>query len=462
MGIRIINQMVDTLKLHYYPASELNEAQLHSYNAFVEDMKELKESAKIIKHDDNDMRFVKTTINNVSFNVMARSVKSFQALLQNGDITIALKQITDKSNNPVVKVEFRSEFLARNGYVKCINLVDKIISKFLPLFTVKVSEIHLCTDIQGYDLKKIDNERFAFRNRSAQGFEDIDKVLYSNGNRTTGFSFGKDDFMMRIYDKSYQISKVKKAGYVKVLRWETNPIYNENEKVWRVEFQFRREYLKTLIGKDGILDGFENVLNSIPDLWAHAHSRLTHNNLTDEQCIDVYRGYFYKNGVKTELSTETKRKRVQRAGLSPFWELVSKFNNIEKTIKLSKYHESKKPEVEYFINAYKGLISTFMKFNRGGMDSDLASQILIEANERELNDKGFSILDNARFKAVDYVEDMRRNFYQNGVVVDGFTEYSTDLKANLKKHFDILESPKEKNDFLEEIIKRGTFIYANL
>ncbi len=459
--MRIINQMVDTLKLHYYPSSELNEVEITSFNNFIEKLKELKEDAKLIKNDDNDLRYIKTEILNISFNVMARSVKSFSAFIQNGDITIALKSITDKSSNPIIKVEFRSEFLARNGYVKAINQVNKIISSFLPLFQIKVSEIHLATDVQGYNLSKLDRERFRFRNRTLQDFSEIDGTMFASGNKTTGFSFGKDNFMMRVYDKTHQISKVKKAGYVKVLRWEQNPNYNENEKVWRIEFQFRREYLKTLVGKDGILDGFENVLNSIPDLWSHAHSRFTHNDLSDNQCIDVYRGYFIEKGVQKELSKNTQKMRIQRAGLSPFWETISCFNNFEPKIQISKFTEAKKPEVEYVINAFKGVVSTFVKLNRGNFDKDLLSEILIQANEEEINKKGFSILDNARFKAVEHIDQMRTNYLKNGLFVDGFDDYKNDLKQNLLNHFNTIEIPKERNRFMDEIIKRGTFIYAS-
>ena len=460
-NVRIINQMVDTLKLHFYPSHDLNEKQLTSYNTFVDNMKKLKLEAQQIKNDDNSNRFVKTSIDGRKFQVMANSVKSFSVLLENGDITIALKHITDKSNNPVIKVEFRSEFLTRYGYVDAINRVTKFIDTILPIYNIKVSEIHLCTDFQGYDITQMDKDRMSFRNRGLQDFTEVDNTLFSSGHKKTGFSFGKGDFMLRIYDKSHQIQYKKKAGYVKTLRWEINPDYDENQKVWRVEFQFRRAYLKTLIGKDGIIDGFTNVLNSIPDLWKHATERFVHYNLSQKQCIDIYTCETEHQGKVIPLRAETIKKRKQRAGISPLWEKISTFNNVEKSYNITRHKELKKPEAEYVVNAFKGVVSTMVKLQRGAFDKQYLTQLIIEADERDLNKKGFSILDQAKLKSVEHLQDMKIQFEQNGVLVDGFDEYKNDLQKNLLETLKSIDDKEYKNRFFAECVKRGTLVYGS-
>ncbi len=90
-------------------------------------------------------------INDVSFNVMAVSQSSFNVVLQNSDISISLLKISDTHSNPIIKVEFRAQFLLRNGYTVAINLVKDIINSMIQTYKIKVSEIHLAKDLQGYE-----------------------------------------------------------------------------------------------------------------------------------------------------------------------------------------------------------------------------------------------------------------------------------------------------------------------
>ncbi|RLA83624.1 MAG: hypothetical protein DRG78_03820 [Epsilonproteobacteria bacterium] len=456
--VTIINQMVDTLKFHFYPNNDLNPNEIEHYNNKIDTLIESKKEAMLVSSDSNDDRYVKTKIKNVSFHVMARTVKSFSVLVQNQDMTIAFKKITDKSNNPVIKLEFRSEYLSRYGYIQCIKEVQQIINSILPDYLIKVSEIHLATDIQGYNFNKLDVDRITCRNRQKTTISNPETSIFGNGTRFSTMSFGKGDFMLRIYDKTYQIQKVPKASYVKHTRWEVNGLYNPNLPVWRIEYQFRRKHLKTLIGKDGLLDGFEVVLNSIPDLWAYACSRFVHFDITAQQCIDIYTQTTLYKGVVIPLQKETIKKRYQRAGISQLWLQISTYNDYSSQ-NIEKHKEIKKPEVQYVVNAFKGLVSTFVKLNRGNFNKEELATVITTANEEELNKKGFSILQSAKLKAVDYVQDMRKQYFQNGVIVDGFKDYQRELNKNLKDTLSLIEDKKEKDKFFEEVLNRGTLIY---
>jgi len=459
--ITIINQMVDTLKIQMYPSQDLNEKQIKDYNMFIEDSKELKQEAMLLKNDNKDMRYVKTKIDNISFNVMASvGGTGFSVHLKNNDVDMMFANISDKSNNPIIKIEFRSEYLSRNGYVKCLNQVQKIIRTILPLFTIKVSELHIATDIQGYNFTKLDLERVRCRNRIKKGYDDIITSQFSQGSKFNSMSFGKDDFMMRIYNKTSQIASVPHAAYVEQTRWVPNGLYNPDLDVWRIEIQFRRKHLKTLIGKDGILDGFAVVLNSIPDLWSYGMSRFVHHDLSRQQALDMIAKDTIHNGKLIPLSQSAINKRYQRAGISDLWKIVSTFNNF-KSEDISKYKESKKPEVQYLVNCYKGVVSCATKLLRGDFNSEVIAEIITNANEEELNKKGLSILNSAKLKAVDYMQDRKKEFNDYGVIKDGFKDYESDLQENLKKTFQLIEStnPTEANEFFEQCIKRGTMIY---
>ena len=109
-----------------------------------------------IKSHDTQQRFVKSNINDVSFNVMAVSQSSFNVVLQNSDISISLLKISATHSNPIIKVEFRAQFLLRNGYTVAINLVKDIINSMIQTYKIKVSEIHLAKDLQGYEFSTFD------------------------------------------------------------------------------------------------------------------------------------------------------------------------------------------------------------------------------------------------------------------------------------------------------------------
>jgi predicted transglutaminase-like protease len=155
------------------------------------------------------------------------------------------------------------------------------------------------------------------------------------------------------------------------------------------------------------------------------------------------------------------KKRKQRAGISRFWEEISTFNNNESNFNISRFKELKKPEVEYVVNAFKGVVSTMVKLQRGDFDKKYLSQIIIEADEKELNKKGFSILDSAKLKAVDYLQDMRIQYEKNGIYVDGFDEYKNDLQNNLLETLKAIDDKGYKNRFFEECVKRGTLVYGS-
>jgi hypothetical protein len=459
--ITIINQMVDTLKIQMYPSHDLSEKQMSDYNMFIEDAKELKQDAMLLKNDNKDMRYIKTEIDTVSFNVMASvGGTGFSVHLKNNDVDMMFAKISDKSNNPIIKIEFRSEYLSRNGYIKCLYEVQKVIRTILPLFSIKVSELHIATDVQGYNFTKLDLERVRCRNRIKKGYDDVIKSQFSQGSKFNSMSFGKDDFMMRIYNKTSQIASVPHAAYVEQTRWVPNGFYNPDLDVWRIEIQFRRKHLKTLIGKDGVLDGFAVVLNSIPDLWSYGMSRFVHHDLSRQQALDMIAKDTIHNGKLIPLSQSAINKRYQRAGLSSLWNTVSTFNNF-KSENISKLNESKKPEVQYLVNCYKGVVSCATKLLRGNFDSEIIAEIITNANEEELNKKGLSILNSAKLKAVDYMSDREKEFNDYGVIKDGFKDYESDLQENLRKTFQLIESknPDEANVFFEQCIKRGTMIY---
>lgn len=451
-----LGSIVDTLKINATfnsLAFEKNEEyqdkqiedEIKAFNLIVEDLIKLKDKAQRIKSHDAQKRFEKTILNGVEFRVMATSSASYSVILQNGDISIFLRKFSKLVKNPVIKVEFRAEFLAHYGYVKAVDSVQRLIKyEFIQNPVWRIKEIHLATDIQGFEFTPLDFYRIKTLSRNRTVFMEDEKNSHFSGQRFTGMTFGKGDLMLRIYNKTAEISKNKKKGFIEVLKWEHNPNFNPDLKVWRIEGQIRRDKLKELAFADTFtndegeeikininLDSLDSVLDNIPSIWKLFINRFMHKNLLDSQIHEQMQGYKrLKDGSIKILLPDTFKKRFQKATTSRIWNLISTFNGYQ-GYELSKFEDIKKPEVQYVENAYKALISTFTKLKRGNFSTSDLVEVIHNANDKFFNKKGFSILDNARINALDYLSSAKYYYTKFNCTFDGFDEFESELYKNL-------------------------------
>ncbi len=440
LNIITLNDIVDTLKLQFYPNLNITVEEMNLYNKTVDSFCNHKEDAQAIKNNDSQKRFVNVDFAKNKYRVMATSQSGFNVILQNGDISISLLRYSPTSSNPLIKVEFRAEFLLRYGYKKAIQSVKNIINNFYTNYHVKVSEIHLAKDIQGYEFSTYDFHRIKTLSRSKTIFHNDISSEHYYGNKFTGFSIGKGDEMLRIYNKTTEISQKKEKAFISVLKWAYNPQFDKTKIVWRLEFQLRRERLKHLLGNNGLLDSLDNVLDAISSIWLYCTNRFVHKGLSNKQIREQMLGFEeLENDSINILNPESLRKRFQRADTSFLWDSIKKFDD-NQTFTLQRVKDIKKPEVEYVKNAYKAVISTFVKLKRGAFDSSELTQILLDA-DRELKEKtNFNIIDKARLNALDYISNAQVYYEQNGIVEDGFYKYKKDLISNLHDTFALIEN----------------------
>lgn len=461
--ITVINQMVDTLKLHFYSLENTSSEEINNYNNLVDDLKDLKSEAMNILSRSRDDRFMPKTINNLDFKVMASTTSGFNVSIENGNISVSIRSITKVITSPIIKVEFRSEFLARVGHIRAIKLVNKFISSILPTHKIKVSEIHLACDVQGYEFNNLDFYRIKTLSRNKRGFSEVDnKEFYFDSSSCTGLSFGKGDLMLRIYDKTVEINKNKKKAFIEATRWIPNNLYNPDKKVWRIEFQLRRNHFKHLSSDTyGLLDSLESVINSIPDLWGYCVNKFTHKEISNQHIFDRLQGYkTLKNGSIKAITKEAIKKQFQRADITELWSSIQTFNNF-KSKNLTRYEEIKKPEVQYVENAFKGLISTFVKLNRGDFSATHLVDLLMTANQKNINNKGYSILDNARAKSLHYMDTQKVVYKRHGLYEDGFELYQKELKENLRDSFRFMDDMLPSIEFYNDVKASGLLLNAS-
>lgn len=440
--IKIINQAVDTYKEHYYPIELLSKGEIIDYNDFVFDLISLKKEAQEITAKNGDERYITQTINNHKFHIMATTQKGFAVTIKNSDVSISFKRFKTISKQPCIKIEYRAEYLARYGYVKCVETLQNFLKDILPHSYAVASEMHLCTDIQGYDFTVLDFFRLKSRSRKSEIFTDEESSSFFDSKKFTGLYIGSGNFMIRIYDKTHEIKKYPEKAFVKPSRWLVSDDYEEDKTVWRIEVQIRREKLKTLFNGSTFMDNSISCLNNLTSVWSLFMDKFKLKDLSEESAIQIMLGKKkYKNGLVKPLTKYAIRKRFKEANDAPIWKSISDFWET-KGRNLTYQEEIKKPSKLYVENSIKSVISTLTKHMNGQFDSQALADIAYDMNKKEKDKKDMTVFDSARIKAVESFNKNKVYYEQNinnGVfIADDFKLYEQNLERNLVTLFSSL------------------------
>jgi hypothetical protein len=71
---------------------------------------------------------------------------------------------------------------------------------------VTVSRVDVYADMQGWRLELADLDRFVCRGRGRRAFLEREQA-FASGRRLTGFMFGRDALVARLYDKTAEIRR---------------------------------------------------------------------------------------------------------------------------------------------------------------------------------------------------------------------------------------------------------------
>jgi hypothetical protein len=230
-GVTPLLSGIDSL----YLFSKLNLSQ-----SFAEELRELKTRAV----EQRSQGAVKLGIGDFEVTVQPNSARTAEFLLTGEHIALRLNDTNDRRTAmgfPAVAVELRSLYLWNAGAAKAVDQVSKLLRPFLFLPTgvttveFGVSRLDLTCDFQGWVPEG--NETFTSRARK--------RATYRNGNAVTGFTFGKTPVGARLYDKTEEIrTNVEKQWFEDL--WRESSDFEPSRPVWRLEFQFSREFLNDL------------------------------------------------------------------------------------------------------------------------------------------------------------------------------------------------------------------------
>jgi hypothetical protein len=432
----------------------MTDEDLTNYNNIIQEFIYKKDEAMQTKVKYGDERTINYDFKNYKFNVLATTNRGFNVSIKNNDIFVSLRKIKILDSNPIIKVEFRAEYLTRCGYIEAIERVELFLKNLIPCYEIKISEIHLCADVQGHNFNLLDTYKFKTNSRSSKLFESTDdKISYINNKVFTGFSMGNGDYMMRIYNKSHEIDKFKNKAYIKPLKWDMNPKYNSLKDVWRIEFQIRRSKLKTIVGENGVLDGFEIVLNAIPDLWSMAIKQFSFRDLDNQHSIDVITGQIKLKDKFVPLTKDTLKKRFQNSSIHPIWNTLSTFNSF-KGKPLSKHKEITYGSIQYVGNSIKALVSTLSKYNGGVFSSEILANTIEKVNQDNLSKHGLTILESGKLKMLDYLYKAKEYQNINGVVIDDFDLLEDNILNEIRYSYAQIENNSCSVQTFEEYYKK--------
>jgi hypothetical protein len=160
---------------------------------------------------------------------------------------------------PAAYVRLLSSFIHELGPTSAFAAVRLFVSGpvLAEIEEVRCSRVDIYTDFQGWVPSSDDYERFVVRSRKNTWHT----AVHHEGRSFTGFTFGRDAMVARLYDKSLEITRSGKDWMRAVWGDRFNPL----QPVWRLEFQFRRQMLK-----ECSLDGADEVIDRRQELWVYA------------------------------------------------------------------------------------------------------------------------------------------------------------------------------------------------
>jgi hypothetical protein len=160
---------------------------------------------------------------------------------------------------PAVYARIASEFIHEVGPLSALASLKSFVGTLLLSQTDEMvcSRVDVYADFQGWVPRSEDYDRFITRSRRNTSH----LAVHYSGRHFTGFTFGRDAMVARLYDKGLEIVHSGKNWMHEV--WADR--LDVAAPVWRLEFQLRRQILA-----ECSLTEPEDVFAKRPSLWAYA------------------------------------------------------------------------------------------------------------------------------------------------------------------------------------------------
>lgn len=214
----------------------------------LEELESLKNAVQSTEEPTIQFRIVE----NCTWNLHRSGTLKFNYRLTSGDVTLLLNNRKANGSIPTARLEIGSLSCWSPGYLYYYERVKRLL-QFLgaTLIREEVSEVHLAVDFLNVDIKNLGidiEDKWVSR---AQQFN-----THRERRKFTGISMGKNEIMLRIYDKVYELKARRNTNKRELFADIWGYFIYCQSPVTRVEFQLRRPVLKE----------FENKLQTVKDL----------------------------------------------------------------------------------------------------------------------------------------------------------------------------------------------------
>ena len=215
----------------------------------------LNEKKTLAQSDDEKKQALATMdIEDHHFEVIDKGAGYYTYILADNWYQIKITA-SKKQKVPTIYVQIKSELLNRAGHEYSIYKLREIVSKLLVLIEEeKVSRADIFVDfVTDADIERIEEQSLVTKTRKK------DKHWYGG---FTGWSLGLGGIISaRLYDKTVEIKKSQKDYLIKF--WEYGG-WDPSERVWRLEFQLKREFLGQMHIKT-----YSDLLSKTNDIWQY-------------------------------------------------------------------------------------------------------------------------------------------------------------------------------------------------
>jgi hypothetical protein len=264
---------------------------------------------------------------------------------------------------PAVVVQLHSAYLHSMGVDRGLDLMEGLLRHEIlaGAYDLAVSRIDIYADVQGWELRLADLDRFVSFGRHRRGFQE-NQQAFAVGSRLSGFMIGRDALVARLYDKTAEIQK-RGLGWLPDL-WGTD---GRDQAVWRLEFQYRRAALAEFN-----LKRVDDVVASVQDLWRYATE------------------------VWLSLRLPTRHSLTRRWPVDPLWEEIRRIRIAPSTTGVVRRRLEEADELR-LVQGLQGYVSS-LAARRDRMDLDDAMEDFGTVLRRYLDSRGRQFASEVRRK----------------------------------------------------------------
>ena len=374
---KIVHQGIDTLVFGINCTDEAVFAT--KFKRFVSVVKTAKEAAQSVNTFGE--KFYKTDLglDYGDFFVSSKGLGgSYFGFVKNDDVFFSVSDTDFEANSLYhIKLQFRSIYLLKYGFVVCIEQVKKFLNDvFDGKFEIKILRVDVCSDVAGIKYTPVDFFNFRSLKKishfsqttikeagddsvivsedetdlSKVDLADINVNNFMRFNRFEGMSFGKNPDMFRVYDKIKQIEQ-KNISTLVFTKWELNGFNFDCDKyVFRHEAEFGRLRIRKLMPID-VKDEVDYLIDNAGRFWATGLNICKWYDLTIKE-----RERISNNSVQTDSIRKIYQRCDQDETRLRFWDFLADWDDA-RFAKLSKHDFIKSKDLKQAKKALKAFVS---------------------------------------------------------------------------------------------------------